>query len=161
MKTVLFTVCCSVFAFVLVAAAPPAGAAHAPDPLVKLTADFPRQTVINVQHGRHLKTVRFNTTITNQSRSDLTLTAGTPCEVRNWRILDAAGKELLRMKKEGKCPQLVVKLPLAAGESRKSSAEVLLDSDRLTDDEDYTLEYTFFGYTAQNKFQVLIFNGDR
>jgi len=120
---------------------------------VKLTTDFPADVNFNVMPGHDgITNVKFKVTITNGSRHDETLSAPTPCEVRSWRIVDAAGAENQKEKKDPICTEQHLSLTLPAGKSITGPGEAKIQGKLLKDGETYTFEYTLYGYKAENKF---------
>jgi hypothetical protein len=87
----------------------------------------------------------------NRSATLVSLGAPTPCAIVNWRILDAAGKEVMH-KRAAMCEQAVQSHALQPGEVLEQTAIVPLEPDVLQTGSAYRLQYQFWGQPATAGF---------
>lgn len=95
--------------------------------------------------------IQIKLALENRSAALVSLGAPTPCAIRDWRILDAKGKSVMR-KRPAMCEQVVQNHPLQPGEVIEETADIPLDPDVLQSGSAYRLQFEFWGQLATAPF---------
>jgi len=126
----------------------------APNAQVHLVVAFPSHVDLNgMPPGPKVTTIQATATLTNSSRSDVTLHAN-GCDA-TYDILDAKTMKVV----EGfpdMCTMQYRTRPLPAGASITGSGPVKLDGVEIKKSGDYILRYTFWGYSTDVKFSATV-----
>jgi hypothetical protein len=137
-------------AFAALLALTPAALAALAAP-VTLTAKLAPIVVLPV--GEENVTVPVTLTLANPSDQPATLKASNKCEINIWSVTDASGGEVTN---HGIC--MMIYQPqsntLAPGASQTAEESISLHAADYREDESYTLQYRFWGVSAQAAFAV-------
>jgi hypothetical protein len=89
----------------------------------------------------------------NRTASPIAVSVPTPCAIRDWRITDRGGKEVMR-KRAALCEAMVQDRALKPGEVIEETAMIPLEPGVLRDRQTYRLEYRFWGQSATAEVAV-------
>ena len=91
----------------------------------------------------------------NESQNSVKVTAPTPCDVTYWIVKDSDGKTVDTSRPKI-CDFLMQSREIAAGDTLRHDDDIELNAHALVPNEDYTVEYHFWGIEAKASFNVLI-----
>jgi hypothetical protein len=89
----------------------------------------------------------------NRTASPITVTVPTSCAIRDWRITDRAGQQIMR-KRATLCEPAEQNRELKPGEVIEETATIPLTPNVLNERRAYRLEYRFWGQPAIAQFAV-------
>jgi hypothetical protein len=133
------------------------GATNNPD--VKFDLKFPAEVAINLQppvQNNGQTAVSAGLTLTNTSKSDVTLTASSECRSHTWEVTDDATHKVVDHSMLCPVPSVPADLKIEAGKSSSMNRDVVLVGTRYSNGGKYTLSYHYWGYTQTAKFTTKI-----
>ncbi len=89
--------------------------------------------------------------LANESGESRTLTVPTPCDIEQWRVLDAAGKQVM-IERPALCEQREATKTLQPAESLQQTVYLYLDPRVLQAGQTYTIEYRYWGQEGVTRF---------
>lgn len=128
----------------------------APPKDVTLAIKFPAEVTFNVQPVSDVRqTEEATLTLTNVTKSDVTLEASNDCASHTWYVIDSNGQPV---DDQTMCPMIYepVTLTIKAGESFTATREVTLTKSKYANGAKYTLHVSFWTIDGDTSFTAKV-----